>query len=60
MEDLKDKVDELQSIVERLSDELDRVNKRLASLEDGPQPRDERAWHGAWQPWAGWCGGRER
>ena len=60
MEDLKDKVDELQSIVERLSDELDRVNKRLAELEDGPKPRDERAWHGGWQPWAGWCGRYER
>ncbi len=58
MEELQAKVDELQSIVERLSDELDRVNKRLNSLEDGP--KDERAWHGGWQPWAGWCGRNER
>jgi hypothetical protein len=63
LDEIAKKLDELLGIVEVLSDEMDGVKKRLDLIENGPKPSngaDERAWHGAWQPWAGWAGGRER
>lgn len=60
MEKLQAEIEELWSALGILTDEIDRLKKRCNDLEQGPEVRDERAWHGAWQPWAGWCGRYER